>query len=88
VKIKYICLVNLIMDREVVKELIQDQLTPANIEQELKIILNDPGRKRELSQDYTDLRNLLRKGGAASANAAKSIYTFLHQGSAISSAVS
>lgn len=88
VKVKYISLVNLIMNKEVVKELIQDQLTPANIERELKIILTDPDRKRMLSQDYTDLRNLLRKGGAASANAAKSIYAYLHRGSAISSAVS
>ena len=29
VKLKYICLVNLIMDKEVVKELIQDELTPS-----------------------------------------------------------
>ena len=88
VKVKYISLVNLIMGREVVKELIQDQLTPENIERELRIILNDAERKRQLHQDYLELRNLLRKGGAASANAAKSIYTFLHQGSAISSTVS
>ena len=74
--------------KEVVKELIQDQLTPENIVRELRIILNDAERKRQLHQDYLELRNLLRKGGAASANAAKSIYTFLHQGSAISSTVS
>jgi lipid-A-disaccharide synthase len=87
VKVKYISLVNLIMDKEVVKELIQDQLTPANIERELKIILTDAERKRQLHQDYTNLRNLLRKGGAASANAAKSIFTFLHQDSTISSPI-
>jgi lipid-A-disaccharide synthase len=71
----------------VVKELIQDQLTPANIERELRLILNDPERKRQLHQDYTELRNLLRKGGAASSNAAKLIYTFLQQGATISSTV-
>jgi lipid-A-disaccharide synthase len=87
VKVKYISLVNLIMDREVVKELIQDQLTPANIERELKEILDNPERKRQLHADYTELRNLLRKGGAASANAAKIIYQFVHQPAAISSAV-
>jgi lipid-A-disaccharide synthase len=88
VKVKYISLVNLIMDKEVVKELIQDQLTPANIERELKTILTGPERKRQLHEDYTALRNLLRKGGPASANAAKIIYTFLHQAPAISSALS
>lgn len=87
VKVKYISLVNLIMDKEVVKELIQDQLTPANIERELRLILEDAERKRQLHQDYTALRNLLRKGGPASANAAKLIYTFLQQGAAISSPV-
>ncbi|MGB8190577.1 MAG: lipid-A-disaccharide synthase, partial [Chitinophagaceae bacterium] len=85
VKVKYISLVNLIMDKEVVKELIQDELTPANIERELKEILNNPERKRQLHEDYTALRNLLRKGGAASANAAKLIYNYLHQEAAISS---
>jgi lipid-A-disaccharide synthase len=85
VKVKYISLVNLIMDREVVKELIQDQLTPANIEKELRDILNDPARKRQLHGDYTELRNLLRKGGAASANAARIIYSFLNQGAAVTS---
>jgi lipid-A-disaccharide synthase len=85
VKVKYISLVNLIMNKEVVKELIQDQLTPANIERELKEILTDKDRKRQLHEDYTALRNLLRKGGPASANAARIIYSYLHQGAAISS---
>lgn len=85
VKVKYISLVNLIMGKEVVKELIQDQLTPANIERELKEILTDKDRKRQLHEDYTALRNLLRKGGPASANAARIIYSYMHQGAAISS---
>lgn len=84
VKVKYISLVNLIMDKEVVTELIQDQLTPENIERELKDILTNQDRKRQLHEDYTALRNLLRKGGAASANAARIIYSYMHQGTAIS----
>jgi lipid-A-disaccharide synthase len=87
VKVKYISLVNLIMDKEVVKELIQDQLTLANIEKELKEILTDPARKRQLHEDYTALRNLLRKGGPASSNAARSIYNFLQRTSPISSQI-
>ncbi|MEJ7587242.1 MAG: lipid-A-disaccharide synthase [Ferruginibacter sp.] len=74
IKIKYICLVNLIMDKEVVKELIQDDLTVNNITAELKKILFDPVKKAQLEEDYLSLRNLLSKGGNASANAAKSIY--------------
>ena len=85
VKVKFISLVNLIMDREVVKELIQNDLTTANIERELKDILYNPDRKRQLFADYAELRALLKKGGPASHNAARIIYNFLHQPAAISS---
>jgi lipid-A-disaccharide synthase len=77
IKVKYICLVNLIMDREVVKELIQDELTAENITKELTEILNNKVRIEKMNEDYTALKNLLSQGGNASANAAKSIYTFL-----------
>lgn len=74
VKIKYICLVNLIMDKEVVKELIQDDLTVENLVSELKKLLFNKVEIEKLHQDYLDLRNLLSAGGHASSNAAKSIY--------------
>ena len=77
IKIKYICLVNLIMDKEIVKELIQDELTVNNIKTELNKILFDTGKQQQLQQDYNLLKTLLSKGGNASANAAKSIYTYL-----------
>ncbi|MES2851222.1 MAG: lipid-A-disaccharide synthase [Bacteroidota bacterium] len=79
IKIKYICLVNLIMDKEVVKELIQDELTVENITKELDQILSDPQKQQQLQKDYTSLRELLSRGGNASANAAKSIVHFLQQ---------
>lgn len=77
IRIKYICLVNLIMNKEVVKELIQDDLTVENITAELKKILFDPAKQAQLKEDYSALRNLLSQGGNASANAAKSIYNYL-----------
>ncbi len=77
VKLKYICLVNLIMDKEVVKELIQHELTPEKITVELKKILFDPEKKEQLKQDYQQLKELLSEGGNASFNAAKSIYDFV-----------
>ena len=77
VKVKYISLVNLIMDKEVVKELIQDDLTTENAVKELKEILDNPARKLQIQQDYISLKRLLSQGGHASANAAKSIYHFL-----------
>ncbi len=77
ITIQYICLVNLIMNREVVKELIQEQLTEQNITAELKKILSDAGKQSQLKEDYTALKYLLSQGGNASANAASSIYRFL-----------
>ena len=79
IKIKYICLVNLIMDKEVVKELIQDELSVDNIKKELDEILSNPVKQQQLKNDYALLKALLSKGGNASANAAKSIFNFLHQ---------
>jgi len=77
VKLKYICLVNLIMNREVVKELIQQDLTSENITGELKNILFNAAKREKLKQDYSQLKDLLSEGGDASFNAAKSIYDFI-----------
>lgn len=76
IKLKFICLVNLIMNREVVKELIQNDLTPKKITTELKNILSDPGKKEKMQEDYAQLKKLLSEGGNASKNAAESIYAF------------
>lgn len=76
IKIKYISLVNLIMDREVVKELIQDELHIENISFELKKIL--PGGENRINQlkEYAELKNRLG-GHGASARAASEIMKFL-----------
>ena len=68
VKIKFISLVNLIMDREVVKELIQNNLNANSIEEELKKILDPPVRSRILV-DYAKLNEILNTGGAAAKTA-------------------
>lgn len=77
IKVKYISLVNLIMDKLVVQELIQDDLTPENLRRELDTLLNDPSRRQQLALDYQALKTLLGQGGHASANAAHAILTFL-----------
>jgi lipid-A-disaccharide synthase len=78
--IKYICLVNLIMDKEVVKELIQEQLIEENIVAALRQLLTNTTRQQQLQQEYAALKNLLSKGGNASANAALSIHQFMKEG--------
>ena len=65
------------MNREVVRELIQNDLTPEKITTELKKILLDPQKKEKMREDYAQLKQLLSEGGNASLNAAESIYRFL-----------
>jgi lipid-A-disaccharide synthase len=77
IKVKYISLVNLIMDKPVVKELIQDQLTVQNLRKELGELLNNPSRRKEMLQDYASLKSLLGMGGPASANAAEIIINWM-----------
>lgn len=74
ITIKYISLVNLIMDKEVVKELIQHQLTVSNITAELELLLTNEARQKELQKDYAELKQKLAADGDASAKAAASVY--------------
>ena len=76
IKLKFISLVNLIMNKEVVKELIQNDLSVENIKHELHELLTNETRQHQIKNDYRDLKNLLSQGGNASANAAKIIYEF------------
>lgn len=64
-KVKYISLVNLIADREVVTELVADGMTVSNIKKELaKIISGGNGRSRMLSE-YDRLIGILGEPGAS-----------------------
>ncbi len=78
IKLKYISLVNLIMNKEVVKELIQNNLTPENITTELNDLLTNAERREKTRSDFIQLKNLLSEGGNASANAAEIILRLLH----------
>lgn len=77
VKIKYIGLVNLIMNKEVVKELIQDQLTPENLASELEMIVAETECRRKILEDYGTLHEMLSKDGNASMKAARIIADFI-----------
>ena len=71
VNVKYISLVNLIMDRPLVQELIQQELNTTNLRSALATML-DPAKVEELQRGYTELRHRLGDGGA-SAKAAEAI---------------
>ena len=73
VKIKFIALVNLIMDKEVVKELIQENLTTKNLVAELNTLLTNATAQSQIKNDYTSLKNILTTGHNASEVAAQII---------------
>lgn len=65
IKVKYISLVNLILDKEAVKEFIQYQCTRKNIVTELKKILGDGDYRHTMIEDYRKLRSLAGDHGAS-----------------------
>lgn len=75
-RIKFIALVNLIVDRLLVEELIQNELTTSNLRQALQEILV-PEKVNVIKQGYKDLRKNLGNAGA-SERAAKLIIQYLH----------
>ena len=77
VNVKFISLVNLILDKLAVKELIQNDLTVNNLHLELQELLTNKQRRQQLQQDYSKLKQILSAGGNASANAAASINNFI-----------
>ena len=64
ITLKYISLVNLIMDKEVVRELIQNELNAKNLKKELIEILDGKGRENQLKA-YDLLRKKLGGKGAS-----------------------
>ena len=77
VKIKYISLVNLIMDKKIVTELIQNHLTDNHLTRELDCILHNQKKILQIKKDYAELKNVLQQESNASARAAQEIIGFL-----------
>lgn len=75
-KVNYICLVNLIMDRLVVKELIQNDMTADNIRDEIQSLLNNSKRQKKLLDDYEELKFVLGNAGASD-RAARTIISYI-----------
>lgn len=77
VKVKYISLVNLIMDKLVVKEFIQHDMNAENLTRELNELLHNSERLDQIKKGYTSLKKILSEKGNASAKAAASIVKLL-----------
>ena len=65
IKVRFISLVNLVMDKEVVKELIQGDMNEDNVAKELDLVLHNGKRQRQLLEDYDELKDRLGNAGAS-----------------------
>lgn len=69
IKIKFISLVNLIMDRQVVKELIQEDCTSKNLTEELNNLLHNTHYRQQVLADYYALDKRMGAPGASAQTA-------------------
>ena len=67
VKIKYISLGNLIIDRLAFKEFIQDDCNPDALVTEIRELIENKERREKMLNDYADIRNALGGTGASAA---------------------
>ena len=65
VKIDFISLVNLIMGKEIVKELIQNECNPTRIKEELHLLIDDTNHRQNLIDNYSEMHAKLGGGGAS-----------------------
>jgi lipid-A-disaccharide synthase len=65
IKVKYISLVNLIMEFEVIRELVQYDLNEKNLKSELKAILPGGEKRNKIISDYEALKKKLGPAGAS-----------------------
>ena len=67
IKVRYVSLANLILDRLAFKELLQENFTAANLLAELDRLVNDPSYRAGMQASYDEVRRLLGGTGASEA---------------------
>ena len=65
VKVKWVSLVNILSDREVVRELLQKDATVENVLQELHKIMNDAAYRDQMRKAYEDIRKVFAEKHAS-----------------------
>jgi lipid-A-disaccharide synthase len=70
-KIRYVSLVNLLLDDAGVTELLGPYLTPDSVDRELQPLLTDTPRRRQMLKDYARMREILGEPGAPRRAAAR-----------------
>ncbi|HAM10314.1 MAG: lipid-A-disaccharide synthase [Bacteroidetes bacterium GWE2_41_25] len=73
IRVKYISLVNLIMESEVIRELVQYDLTEKNLLKELKAVLKGGERREKILADYQALNDRIGPSGASGRVARKMV---------------
>ena len=77
-KVKYVSLVNLIANREVVRELVAETFSVDNIRRELEAILPNGAKRQQMLSDYEEVYRLLGDSKAAD-EAARQMINLLKQ---------
>ncbi len=65
IKVPYISLVNLILNREAVKELFQSTFTLESLEHELKQLCDNQEYRAEIFENYNDLKQMMGEPGSS-----------------------
>ena len=76
IKVPFISLVNLVAEREVVKELIQDNASEEKTMSEIKMILEDSNYRESILKGYEEIIGILDTG-SASENTAQLMLKYL-----------
>ena len=77
-KVKYVSLVNLIANREVVRELVAETFSVDNIRRELEAILPNGAKRQQMLSDYEEVHRLLGDSKAADEAARQMINLLKH----------
>ena len=77
-KVKYVSLVNLIANREVVRELVAETFSIDNIRRELEAILPNGAKRQQMLSDYEEVHRLLGESKAADEAARQMINLLKH----------
>ncbi len=79
VKVKYISLGNLVVDKLAFKEFIQPDCNPDALVTEIRDLIENPARRTKMLADYAEIRSALGGSGASSAVAKAMIAELLHK---------
>ena len=64
VRIKHLGMANILAGREIIRELVQGDLTPSNLSSELSRLLDDTDYRSKLKSDLAEAASMLGEGNA------------------------